>query len=96
MGVKVIIESDIKKDGLSDLLPFLEANLPNVRGFSGCLNVTVLLNRDTGKMVLDEEWLTVDHHQEYIKFITDNGVMDELRSFLESPPEIKYLDRLSI
>jgi quinol monooxygenase YgiN len=96
MSIRVFIESGIKKSELDKLLPFLEANLPNVRGFPGCLNVTVLLNKESGKLVFDEEWLTTAHHQEYIKFITNNGVMDELGSFLESPPEIKYLDRLSI
>lgn len=96
MSIRVLIGSDIKKSELDRLLPFLTANLPNVRGFPGCLNVTVLLNRESGKMVFDEEWLTADHHQEYIRHITNNGVMDELGSFLESPPDIKYLDRLTV
>lgn len=96
MSIRVFIESDIKKGELEKLLPFLERNLPNVRGFSGCLNVSVLLNRESGRMIFDEEWLTVDHHQKYIKFITSNGVLGELGSYLESPPEIKYLDCLGI
>jgi quinol monooxygenase YgiN len=96
MSIRVLIESSIKKNELDRLLPFLAANLPNVRGFNGCLNVTVLLNRESGEMVFDEEWLTADHHQEYIKFITNNGVMGQLGAFLESPPLIKYLGRLSI
>jgi quinol monooxygenase YgiN len=96
MSVKVLIKSDTKKSELDSLMPFLEANLPNVRGFSGCLSVTVLLNKESGKMVFDEEWQSIDHHQKYIKFISENGVMAELGSFLKSPPEIEYLERLSI
>ena len=96
MSKKVIIESNMKEGMLDELLSFLEANLPNVRGFSGCLNVTIFLNKESWRMIFDEEWLTVDHHQAYIEFIVENGVMDELGAFLESPPEIKYLDRMSI
>jgi quinol monooxygenase YgiN len=96
MYKKVMIESTVKEGVLDKLLPFLETNLPNVRGFPGCLKVTVFLNKESGEMILDEEWLSVDHHHDYIKFITDNGVLGELSSFLKSPPEIKYLDRMNL
>jgi quinol monooxygenase YgiN len=96
MSVRVIIESDIKIELLDKLLLFLEKNLSNVRGFSGCLNVTVLLNKESGKMMFDEKWLTAGHHKKYISFITDNGVMNELGYFLNSPPRIHYLDCLDI
>jgi quinol monooxygenase YgiN len=96
MRKKVIIESTVKGGVLDKVLPFLEANLPNVRGFAGCLGVTVLIDKESGKMIFDEEWMSVDDHQKYISTIAGNGVMDELVSFLESPPEIKYLDRIDI
>ncbi len=96
MRKKVLIESNLKEGVLEQLLPFLSTNLPNTRGFIGCLNVTVFLNKGSGKMVFDEEWLSVDHHQKYIEFIANNGVMNELVSFLKSPPEIKYLDRMDM
>ncbi len=52
--------------------------------------------RDVKPMLFDEECLSADHHRKYIEFIANNGVMDELVSFLEAPPEIKYLDRMHI
>jgi quinol monooxygenase YgiN len=94
MSTKVIIESTIKSESLGELLPFLEVNLPNVRGFPGCLNVTIFLNKESGDLIIDEEWLTVDDHKEYIETISSNGIMNELISFLQSPPAIKYLDRV--
>jgi quinol monooxygenase YgiN len=96
MSKKVIIESTIKVGVLDRLQHFLETNLPNVRGFTGCLKVTVFFDKETRKMIFDEEWLSVECHQDYISAIAGNGVMDELVSFLESPPEIKYLDRMDM
>jgi quinol monooxygenase YgiN len=93
---KVIIESTIKAGVLKRLLSFLEDNLPNVRGFKGCLSVTVFLDKESGKMIFDEAWLSVDDHQKYINTIAKNGVMDELVSYLELPPVIKYFDPMEI
>ncbi len=37
-------------------------------------------------MLIDEDWKSIKHHQEYIEFITENGIMDSLISyFLASP-----------
>ena len=47
-------------------------------------------------MIFDEMWESVEHHQNYLSFITQNGVMTELASFLSSPPEIKYFDLLNL
>jgi quinol monooxygenase YgiN len=96
MSKKVIIESTVREGILDSLLPFLRTNLPKVRGFMGCSNVTVFIDKESRKLVLDEEWFSVEAHQEYINTISSNGVMGELVSFLEAPPEIKYLDRLDM
>jgi len=96
MRKKVIIESTLKPSQQEKVLPFLEKNLPNVRGFKGCLKVTVFLDSESKKMIFDEDWLSVEHHQQYIKAISENGVMGQLASFLEAPPEIKYFDQIDI
>ncbi len=96
MSKKVVVESMVKEGVEDKLLPFLAANLPHTRGFEGCLNVTVFIDRASRKMIFDEEWLSVDDHQKYIDTIAGNGVMGELVAFLESPPEIKYFDRIEI
>lgn len=96
MSKKVILESMVNQGSLDQLMPFLEANLPAVRGFPGCLSVEIFMDRDTGQMMFAEEWLSIEHHKNYIKAIAENGVMDELVSFLRSPPDIKYLDCVEI
>ncbi len=96
MSKKVVIESTLRDGILSNLMIFLKKNLPHVRGFDGCLRVTVFLDSEARRMIFDEEWLSVEAHQKYISTIASNGIMNELVSFLEAPPEIKYLDRVSI
>lgn len=96
MSVRVTISCQVKPDQIKALLPFLEDNLPNVRGFKGNVQVRVLFDENNNEILLDEEWLTVESHLAYLSFINKNGVMDELGSFLCSPPNIKYFDKLEI
>ncbi|MBV2122809.1 MAG: antibiotic biosynthesis monooxygenase [Candidatus Thiodiazotropha sp. (ex Ctena orbiculata)] len=96
MRKRVIIKSTIKEGVFDRLIPFLEKNLPNVRGFSGCLKVTVLSDSDSASMIFDEEWLSTEHHLNYLESIKNNGVMDELVSYLESRPEVNYYDQLDL
>ncbi len=96
MSIRVQITSAVKQDKMADLMQFLEENLPNVRSFDGCLSVTVLMNKETGAMVLDEEWISVEKHQEYLRFIEANGILGQLASHFDGPPNIQYLDRILI
>ncbi|MCG9680944.1 antibiotic biosynthesis monooxygenase [Vibrio sp. Isolate24] len=96
MSVKVTLNCQVKPERFQVLLPFLEDNLPNVRGFQGNMRVKVLFDQKNNEMLLDEEWLTIESHQEYLSFINDNGVLEELSSFLIAPPIIKYFDKIEI
>ncbi|GEM_PF-656394 len=92
MAKKVILEFKVKADKVASLMAFLDKNLANVRNFEGCSQVNVYYNPTINQMIFDEMWESVEHHQKYLGFITENGVMAELASFLSSEPEIKYFD----
>jgi quinol monooxygenase YgiN len=92
MTKKVILEFKVEKNKVKPLMVFLNKNLENVRSFDGCSQVEVYYNPDEDKMIFDEMWESVEQHQKYLGFITENGVMAELASFLASKPEIKYFD----
>jgi len=47
-------------------------------------------------MLLEEEWLSIEHHQSDIKHIERNGVLGELASYLTSTPVIKYLQKADL
>lgn len=96
MSIRVAILSTVKPDVQERLMAFLEENLPAVRGFSGCLEVAVLLSPDKTRMLFDELWLDRTHHQAYIASIEKNGVLHALASFLEAPPDILYFDPVAI
>lgn len=96
MNKKVIIESKIKSGSIDSLMSFLKENLPNVRDFSGCQNVTIYFDPNNQQMIFDEEWVSVEHHQKYISAISASGVLSELATFLEAPPDIKYFDRIEL
>ena len=96
MSYRVFLESTVKTQSQKYLFKFLEENLPNVRSFKGCLNVSVLFDRKNNKMVFDEEWQSVDDHHQYVDFITSNGVYDALIKFLEGEPKISYYQKQNI
>ena len=91
MAKKVILEFKVKADKVASLMAFLDKNLANVRNFEGCSQVKVYYNPITNQMIFDEMWESVEHHQKYLGFITENGVMAELASFLSTEPEISIL-----
>ncbi|WP_103070447.1 antibiotic biosynthesis monooxygenase [Aquimarina sediminis] len=93
---KVILKSQLKRAVLDKLMVFLKENLPNVREFEGCLSVKVLLNKEKDEMIFDEEWISKDHHTNYIAFISNNGVMAKLTEFLVGQPKIEYYNRLAL
>ena len=90
MRVRVTLNCPLKPGGVTSLRDFLENNLPNVRGFKGNLNVSVLFSEDNSEMLLDEQWLTRESHLAYLQHIDENGVLNQLAEFLSAPPEIKY------
>ncbi len=96
MSVRVTLNCQVKPEQLEVLLPFLEKNLPNVRGFDGCISVTVYFDKGSLEMLLEEEWLSIEHHQTYIKYIESNGILGELAAFLASAPVIKYFQKSDI
>ncbi|MDD1795464.1 antibiotic biosynthesis monooxygenase [Enterovibrio sp. ZSDZ42] len=96
MSVRVTLNCQVKADQFELLYPFLEINLPNVRGFQGNRRVSVLYDTNSDEMLLDEEWLSVESHQAYLQHIAENGVLAKLAEFLLSPPQIKYFEQLDV
>jgi len=93
MSITVTLQMKVKEARYAELQQFLQANLPNVRGFAGALNVGVFYNAEQQDLMLFEEWLSKEHHQSYIQFISENGVMSQLLSFMQDAPVITYYGR---
>lgn len=96
MSVRVTLNCQVRPEQFEELTPFLEDNLPNVRGFQGNMQVSVLYDKENCEMLLDEEWLSIESHRAYLKFIDENGVLGQLSAFLKAPPQIKYFKKVEI
>ncbi|MEM1078846.1 MAG: antibiotic biosynthesis monooxygenase [Pseudomonadota bacterium] len=93
MTIWVTLELTVKPGAFDTLSEFLQANLPNVRGFDGALGVTLYHDPGTRAFLIHEEWLSRDHHAAYLSFIEEIGVMATLLSFMEGPPDVTYYER---
>ena len=96
MSVRVTINGSVNTSTTEELIDFLVKNLPNVRNFDGCNYVDVLFNKTREEMLLDEQWSSIEQHQNYIEHISNNGVLGKLASFLTEPPQIKYFEKEEI
>lgn len=94
MSIWVTLEMTVKEGAFDKLSEFLKANLPNVRGFDGALQVTLYYDQTSRSFLLQEEWSSQQHHQAYLKFIEEKGVMGTLLSFMEGAPKVTYYNRL--
>jgi len=93
MTVRVTLNCELAPKTQTPLNEFLSKNLPNVRTFSGCLNVAVYFEDVKSHMLIEEEWQSIEHHQRYISHIQNNGVLAQLAQFFTSPPNIRYFKK---
>lgn len=96
MSIWVTLEMSVIDGAYPKLEPFLEENLPAVRGFDGALSVSILYDDESGKLLIFEEWKSREHHQAYLAAITQNGVMEQLLAFMTGPPDVQYYERVMI
>ena len=96
MRVRVTLNCQVKSSCLERLMSFLDENLPHVRSFDGCMSVCVYFAKESSEMLLEEEWLSIEQHQAYLKHIESNGILGELAEFLASAPGIKYFQKENI
>ncbi len=94
MTIWVTLEMTVKEDAFDTLSKFLQANLPNVRGFDGALQVNLYYDPASRAFLIHEEWASQSHHQAYIQFIEEKGIMGKLLSFMEGAPKVTYYERL--
>jgi len=51
-------------------------------------------NTDDGsKMVMVEHWKSRAHHEKYLGWRTETGVMDKIGAMLAGPPSIRYFEK---
>ncbi|WP_018998263.1 putative quinol monooxygenase [Hirschia maritima] len=94
MSIWVTLKMTVRDGAFEELTAFLNANLSNVRGFDGALQVNLFYDSATRAFLLKEEWASQRHHQAYMAFIQEAGVMTALLAFMEGEPVVTYYERL--
>ena len=94
MSVLVLLEAPVKAEEISNMKSLLAAMLPETRAYDGCQGMDVYFNtEDEGNMVMVEHWDSRQHHEKYLRWRTETGVMDKIGGMLAGPPSIRYFDR---
>jgi len=94
MSVLVLVEGPVKAEDIPKIKSYMAEILPDTREYDGCQGVEVYFNmEDHGNMILVEYWDSRAHHEKYVGWRTETGVMDKIGSMLSGQPSIRYFDR---
>jgi quinol monooxygenase YgiN len=75
------------------LLNGLAATLPETRTFDGCVSVETYVYADNpDTIVLIEEWESKGHHERYLTWRIETGLIEMLEPLLAGPLELHYLE----
>ena len=96
MSIVVNLQSKVKLETITELVSFIEEKLPAVRGFTGCMHVSICLNEESGDLLFNEKWSSKEAHENYLLSIQNNGVMSQLIGYLSVPPSVTYFEGLDI
>jgi quinol monooxygenase YgiN len=94
MSVTVLLEAAVKPEEVSNMKSYLAKILPGTRAYDGCKGINAYFNTaEAANIVLIEHWDSRAHHEKYLGWRTETGVMDKLGGMLAGPPSIRYLAR---
>ena len=93
MAVLVLLEGKAKPESLDRLKAALPGLFAETRRYEGCRGITAHTGTDDALgVVFVEHWDTRAHHERYLAWRTETGVIAELVGMLEAPPSIRYFD----
>ena len=94
MSVLVLLEAPVKSEEVPNMKSYLAEILPDSRKYDGCRGLNVYFDiEDKNKLVLVEHWESRQHHEKYLGWRTETGVMEKLGSMLAGPPSIRYFEK---
>ena len=68
--------------------------VPECRNYDGCQSADAQFDVDEpGTMVLVQQWESRSHHEKYLQWRVDSGVMAELESMLVHSPSIRNFEQ---
>lgn len=94
MSVTVLLEAPVRPEEVANMKAFMASVLPETRAYDGCQDINVYFSTDEpGQMVGIEHWDSRQHHEKYLAWRTETGVMGKIGAMLAGPPSIRYFER---
>jgi quinol monooxygenase YgiN len=88
MSVMVLFDAKVKPEAVEQLKATLKELLPSTRACDGCQGIDIFCNLDDGNnLVFREHWDSREHHQKYLAWRTETGVMEKLGAACSEPIE---------
>ncbi len=92
MSTLVLVEAKAKHEHVQDAINFIKKRFPETRAYEGCQEVTAYLNDDGHTFLYVEQWDTKELYEKYLAWRQETGVFEELVSFLEGSPDIRFFE----
>lgn len=95
MSIIVLLEAKVKPESVNEMKLALKGLFPETRTYNGCRGIDAYFNEDDpDNLIFIEHWDSREHHQKYLAWRTETGVMDQFGSMLAGPPSIRYFERV--
>ena len=79
----VIVSFPAKEGMMNDLKEMLKNALPETRSFDGCISVDTYIEESSNTVHLIEDWETLEHQADYLKWRVETGLLDILEPLLK-------------
>lgn len=94
MSTLVLVEGPVKTEDIPKMKAYMAEILPDTRKYDGCQGVELYFNMDDqDSMILVEYWDSRAHHEKYVGWRMETGVMEKIGSMLAGQPIIRYFER---
>lgn len=94
MSVLVLLEATVKPEEVTNMTSYLAEIFPDTRSYEGCRGIDAYFDTDNGStIILAEHWESRPHHEKYVGWRTETGVMAKIGGMLAGPPSIRYFER---
>ena len=97
MATRVVVELDVKSENRDELVGAMKEVLSDTRAYDGCNEVRLYEgDDDRNHLVIIEEWESRGHHERYMAWRTETGMMAKWGPMFTKEPSISYLNVIRV
>ncbi len=97
MATRIVVELDVKSENRDELVGAMKEGLSDTRAYDGCNEVRLYEgDDDPNHLVIIEEWESRGHHERYMAWRTETGMMAKWMQMLSKEPRMSYLNGIRV